>query len=186
MRGTRFYCGVAAVILIGLESVAIWRSFAIPSVQNWPEPRSGFRNEQIDYSVPKFPDAEVVAVPLVDLDNLEKELIVTPVVVARKGHGIIFEGTVRHPHPKMKAVVVMIRVRNRHVKGSSMALSGHAQGEGGHLKYRIQGRVTVVPGEYDAEVEIRYRTTDPNKLTLPREQQMLTAVVAKGVVKVTE
>lgn len=177
---------LVAIILLGIEATWIVRQWSSPVVAQWPAPTKGFNDQRIDYEAPKFPDAKVATVPHIDLGNLPEEPVAFAVPDVRVNHGMIFEGTIRHPSPQLTAAIVTIKIKNRLPKKPSMGLTGHAKGQGGQLSFHFEERTKVEPGQYDVIVEMRYRTTDPDQPNLPLNRQMVTSITAKGTLNVLE
>lgn len=173
---------IIAVLAIGAlvgEGAWILNYYYQPSRPVWPAPARGFSDERIDYSAPKYPDAKVATVPDIDLENPPEEPLAFEIPDVQTNHGMIFEGKVRHPNPKITAVIVAIKIKNKEPRKQGRSINGVAKGEEGKVAFHIEERATIPAGKYDVLIELKYGTTshEPN---LPKEKKFMTSVVAKG------
>jgi len=133
----------------------------------------------IDYSAPRFPDAEITAIPEIDFATLPESPRIIKVPDVHANHGMVFEGVFRHPNPNLTSVIVRIEFQNQVPGERSKSLTLAANGRDGVLKFRAEVRAEIPPGNYTVLVSVKL--PDPDDPVRHRRKQV---AVGRGELKV--
>lgn len=170
---------VLMVAFLLAECHWIVSSLRAPATPTWPVPQDGFRNEKIDYSAPRFPDAKVATVPEIDFESLPESPLLVNVPDVQANHGMVFEGQLRHPNSNLTSTIVRLEFQNKIPGERSKSLTLAANGKNGLLKFRAEIRAEIPTGNYAVLVSVNVPDEgDPAKRRRKR------VVVARGELKV--